>query len=229
MTGAQDIAAIRRAAGAAGLAIVGAFHARDGDSVPEEVETMCLLGADGPGMWDVFSGSPEMADGRPDAMDRWSRRVIGKLAEELGAVALFPFGGPPYQPFQRWAARGEAAVSSPVAMQVTPQRGLWASYRGALGFGTRIGLPDAVAVNPCLACPQPCLSACPVDAFAGGVYDVPRCVEHISSPAGHACREGGCLVRHVCPAGAEATPPAAQCRFHMEAFIRARLKAGDAQ
>jgi hypothetical protein len=149
------------------------------------------------------------------------------MAEELDAMALFPFGGPPYQPFQRWATRGEAAVQSPVAMQVTRARGLWTSYRGALGFRETIDLPASRDDNPCLGCPAPCLTTCPVDAFAGGTYDVPRCVGHISSPAGAVCREGGCLVRHACPAGPDATPPAEQCRFHMEAFIRARLAASD--
>ena len=140
-------------------------------------------------------------------------------------MALFPFGGPPYQPFQRWAARGEAAVASPVAMQVTPERGLWTSYRGALGFRVAIPLATRNAANPCLGCPAPCLTTCPVDAFKGGTYDVPRCVAHITSPAGAACRKGGCLVRHACPAGRGAAPPAKQRRFHMEAFISARLAA----
>lgn len=210
-----------------GLAVVGGFHARAGDGAPEGVGTICLLGARGRDMWDVFSGSAESKDGQPDPLDRWSRRVIGRLATELDAVALFPFGGPPYQPFQRWATRGESAVSSPVAMQVTPARGLWTSYRGALGFRELVDLAGRSDANPCVGCPAPCLTTCPVDAFAGGTYDVPRCVAHITSPAGTVCREGGCLVRHACPAGRDATPPAEQCRFHMEAFIRARLVDGD--
>ena len=214
-------------AAAVGLGVVGAFHPQAGDGAPEGVGTICLLGALGDRMWEVFSGSPEASDGRPDPLDRWSRRVIGNLAADLGAVAPYPFGGPPYQPFQRWAARGEGAVVSPVAMQVTPARGLWASYRGALGFREPVALTGRESANPCPACPAPCLTACPVDAFAGGAYDVPRCVAHITSPAGAACREGGCLVRHACPAGRDATPPAEQRRFHMDAFVRARLVAGD--
>ncbi len=218
---------IDRAAAAVGLAVVGALHVEAGDGAPEGIETICLLGARRDRMWGVFSGSPEAVDGRPDPLDRWSRRVIETLAADLDAVALFPFGGPPHQPFQRWAARGEAAVRSPVAMQVTPGRGLWTSYRGALGLPEPIALAGRDVANPCPACPAPCLTACPVDAFAGGAYDVARCVAHITSPAGAACREGGCLVRHACPAGRAATPPAGQCRFHMDAFIRARLAAGD--
>jgi hypothetical protein len=222
MTG--DLAA--RAA-AVGLAVVGAFRPQAGDGAPEGVTAICLLGAGNGLMWQVFSASPEASDSRPDPLDRWSRRVIGSLATDLGAVALYPFGGPPYLPFQRWAARGEGAVASPVAMQVTPERGLWASYRGALGFRQPIALTRRDDTSPCPACPAPCLTACPVGAFAGGAYDVPRCVAHITSPAGATCRKGGCLVRHVCPAGRDAIPPAEQRRFHMEAFIQARLAAGN--
>ena len=226
MRGGGMIGVVGDRAAAMGLSVVGAFHPRAGDGAPEGVGTICLLGACRDRMWQVFSGGKEASDGRPDPLDRWSRRVIGGLAAELGAVALYPFGGPPYQPFQRWAARGEGAVASPVAMQVTPGRGLWASWRGALGFGERIVLPRREGASPCPACPAPCRTACPVDAFAGGAYDVPRCVAHITSPAGAACREGGCLVRHACPAGRDLAPPAEQRRFHMEAFIRARLAAG---
>jgi hypothetical protein len=218
---------VARAAAATGLGVVGAFHSQAGDGAPEGVGTIFLLGARRDRMWEVFRAGPEAADGRPDPLDRWSRRVIGSLAADLGAVALYPFGGPPYQPFQRWAARGEGAMVSPVAMQATPARGLWASYRGALGFRRQIALPRREGAGPCPACPAPCLTACPVDAFAGGVYDVERCVAHITSPAGAVCREGGCLVRHACPAGRDRAPPADQRRFNMEAFIRARLAAGD--
>ena len=40
-----------------------------------------------------------------DPLDRWSRRLIERLARELGGRALFPFGGPPFLPFQRWASQ----------------------------------------------------------------------------------------------------------------------------
>lgn len=223
----MNVEILDAAAATVGLAVVGAFRTRPEDQAPDGIATICLLGARQGRMWEVFSASREAADGRPDPLDRWSRRVIERLARMLGAVALFPFGGPPYQPFQRWAARGEAAVASPVAMQVTPERGLWASYRGALGLSDALALAEPGNANPCLGCPAPCLSACPVGAFAGGVYDLPRCTAHIAGPAGAPCRDGGCLVRHACPAGRDAAPPADQSRFHMAAFLRARQAAGD--
>lgn len=205
-----------------GLAPVGAFHPEPGtDGLPEGTATLVLVGADGARMWQAFRASPEFADGAPDPLDRWSRRVIEAAARELGATALFPFGGPPWLPFQRWAERAEGARPSPVAMLVSPTRGLWLSYRGALALRERLALPATESTDPCAPCPRPCLSACPVDAFAAGRYDVPRCLAHITGEAGRRCREEGCLVRNACPVGAAARPPAAQRRFHMEAFIRA--------
>lgn len=205
-----------------GLAAVGAFHPAQGDGVPGGIATLVLIGARGGALWSAFTASPECADGGPDPLDRWSRRVLDSIGASLGARPLFPFDGPPWLPFQRWAARGEGAAPSPVGMQVSPARGLWLSYRGALGFPVDLKLGRPHADPPCPACPAPCLTACPADAFASGRYDVERCVAHITSAQGRACREGGCRVRHACPAGRAATPPRAQCGFHMQAFIRAR-------
>jgi hypothetical protein len=208
-----------------GLAVVGAFHPDPGDGAPGRVRTLLLIGARGGDMWRVFRASPEFADGGADPLDRWSRRIVDGVAAEAGALALYPFGGPPYQPFQRWAARGEGAHGSPVGMQVSGTRGLWVSYRGALGFDDHLDIAPALDGNPCTGCAAPCRTACPVDAFASGSYDVARCVAHIRTAEGADCLEAGCRVRHVCPPGADAAPPPGQCGFHMAAFLRARLAA----
>ncbi|MEL6477105.1 MAG: ferredoxin [Pseudomonadota bacterium] len=208
---------------ASGLTVAGAFQPDEDDLAPEGTAMLVLIAPDPLRFWEVFSASPEKADGAPDPMDRWSRRVIDSIATalptHLDARALFPFGGPPWQPFLRWAARGEGAISSPVAMQVSPSRGLWMSYRGALALGDVLDLPAVSMENPCLGCPAPCLDACPVSAFAGGAYDVARCVAHVAAEKGKPCREG-CLVRLACPVG---TPPSlAQRSFHMAAFLTAQ-------
>lgn len=210
---------IEQAAAADGLSIVGAFHPEPEDDAPEGVKTLCLLGAGSPAMWEAFSASHEYSDNQPHPLDRWSERVIGALAATLGGVALFPFGGPPWQPFQKWAEKGEGATASPVLMQVTWQRGLWTSYRGALGLRDRIAIPAPRHTSPCLGCDAPCLDACPVNALGGGTYDVPACTGHLRSKHGSACLDG-CLVRKSCPYSASMALPPDQRKFHIAAFLR---------
>ena len=211
---------IETAARRHGLSVVGAFHPGLDDKAPEGIATLVLVGPDGPEMWDTFAASPEFADGQEGPLDRWSSRVINELAEALGGRAFFPFGGPPWHAFQHWAARGEGAEPSPVVMQASPTRGLWASYRGALGFTETLDLPERQTTSPCLDCPAPCLSACPVEAFKDGAYNVPVCTAHVQSQSGADCRDG-CRVRRACPAGARVGLPEAQRRFHMAAFLAA--------
>lgn len=203
---------------AEGLTIAGHFAPGPTDGVSEDVATLVLLGPHMPGFWDLFQASPEHADGTADPIDRWSHRVISAVAEEWDARAFFPFGGPPWQPFIQWARLGEGARQSPVAMQVSPHRGLWMSYRGALGFRARLDLPDIPQTDPCAGCPAPCLQACPVGAIRDGRYDVPACVAHIGGP-GRDCLDG-CKVRLACPIGL--APPTAQRRMHMQAFLAAQ-------
>lgn len=209
--GAAEITA---AVGARGLAVLGGFHPGPADSAPETCGTLLLLGP-GPDFWPIFADSPERRDGGADPLDRWSARVVGGLAREFGAQALFPFGGPPFQPFLAWARRGGRAWSSPVGMLVHAEAGLFVSYRAALAFGDRFAVDDP-AVMPCPGCAAPCLSACPVGALTGAGYDVPRCHAHLDTPAGAECLGGGCLVRRACPVGPG--QPAAQSAFHMAAF-----------
>jgi epoxyqueuosine reductase len=224
----MSFATVAAAVEATGLRLVGCFHPAADDRVPEGIATLLLLGPADAAMWQAFRAAPEFSDGRPDPLDRWSRRLVEGLASKLGGVAFLPFGGPPWHPFQRWAARGEGAVVSPVVMQAAPRRGLWASYRGALGFAARLSLPPRPLADPCRGCPAPCLAACPVAAFRTGAYDVAGCVAHVQGEEGFACRTG-CLVRASCPAGAALGLPREQRAFHMAAFLAAQAPATDPQ
>ena len=200
---------------------VGAFHAGPEEpGLPAGTRTVVLLGPRPGAMWDAFSASPEDADGAPDPLDRWTRRLVDAAAPAAGAVPVYPFGGPPYAPFIAWAGRGEGARPSPVGMLVAPGRGLWVAYRAALAYPELLEIAMDPPADPCAGCPAPCLTACPVGALGGDGYDVPTCVAHITSPEGAPCRDGGCMVRHACPAGI--APPDLQCGFHMRAFIGAR-------
>lgn len=197
------------------LAPFGALHLRPGE-LPG-MQSLILLGPDEPGFWAHFTASPEYSDGAPDPMNRWSERVIGDLARALDASALFPFGGPPYQPFIDWAKRSGRAHLSPVGLLVHDRAGLMVSYRGALAFAARIPLPPA-APSPCDTCAtQPCRGACPVDALQGDHYDVPRCKDDLDRDEND-CMDQGCAVRRACPLSQSYGRQTAQSAFHMRAF-----------
>jgi hypothetical protein len=221
---------IGRAAGSAGLVLRGGFHLVPEDGLPAgpggvPAQTLLLLGMVGAEGWAAFSASPEAA--LPEhPLDRWTRRVTEELAARLDAGALFPFEGPPYWPFQRWAMRAEPVAVSPLGILIHPAYGLWHAYRAALLFGRRLQLPaPAPQPSPCEACAdKPCLAACPVGAFTRSGYDVGACAAHIAAPAGALCMEEGCRARDACPVGHAYRYPAPQIRFHMQAFRRARAR-----
>ncbi|RBP06244.1 ferredoxin [Roseiarcus fermentans] len=220
------IGAVLAAIEAAGLAPRGAFSLTPGERVGAlaGVRTIALVGVAGGEGWDAFAAAPEAQDGEADPLDRFSRRVIGALAQSFGAVALYPFGGPPRSPFQQWAQRAEPVHPSPIGFLIHSTYGLWHSYRGALGFFDALSLPEADRrPSPCAACvARPCLAACPVGAFTQGGYDVPACARHLGAPDGADCMGRGCLARRACPVGAEYAYGAAQASFAMRAFLRAR-------
>lgn len=204
---------------AVGLDIFGGFHPGPGDGAPDGCGSLLMLGPLEPGFWAGFTQSGEYLDEQPDPMDRWSRRVIGQLAEDLGAQALFPFGGPPFQPFIGWAMRTGRAWQSPAGMLVHDGAGLMVSYRGALGLADVVDLP-ALPDRPCETCSQkPCLTACPVNALSAATgYDVAACHGFLDGDAGGDCMEQGCAARRVCPVSQSYGRVAAQSAFHMRSF-----------
>jgi len=198
------------------LEVLGGFAVEPGEAgFPAGTRTLLMIGPKEPGFWPHMQAQPEW--GGPDPVDRWSRRVIGRVACDLGAKALFPFGGPPYQPFYSWALRTGRVWDSPVKLLVHATQGLMVSFRGALALRQTIPLP-APAVQPCGACAKPCLAACPAGALTGAGYDVLLCHAHLSQPAGADCMTGGCLVRSTCPAGAGYARMPFQSGYHMRQF-----------
>jgi len=77
-------------------------------------------------------------------------------------------------------------------------------------------LPEP-ARSPCSYCIGPCITACPVMAFAGGSYDVAACKAHLETPEGAECYQG-CKVRRACPISQSYGRLEAQSEFHMKAF-----------
>jgi hypothetical protein len=212
--------AIRRT----GLVPRGAVSLAEAERVGElaNVHTIVLAGTVGRDGWEAFAASPEASDGLADPLDRCSRRLIESLAHELGGRALFPFDGPPFLPFQRWAQRAEPVHSSRIGLLIHPYYGLWHSYRGALGLGEALAVAEpAPRLSPCETCSgRWCLKTCPVGAFSEAGYDVAGCVGHLKSTAGGDCMAEGCRARRACPVGAEHAYGPEQASFLMRAFLR---------
>lgn len=198
------------------LDIFGAFHADEADGCAPG--TMILLSPLEPGFWDHLRSTPDFSG--PDPVDTWSRRVIGALAEAAGGEAHFPFGGPPYAPFIRWATRTGRAWPSPVGMLVHETAGLMISLRGAIWLPAFLDLPPVPVASPCETCAQPCLTACPVDALGAHPYDVPACHAYLDTPEGADCLTGGCHVRRACPVSQSFGRDAAQSAHYMRYFHR---------
>lgn len=196
------------------LAVLGGFHAKAEDAVPKGTRTLLLVGP-GAEFWPHLTAQPEW--GGADAVDRWSRRVIGRVACDLGGKAVFPFGGPPYHPFYRWALRTGAVWDSPVRLLVHGAQGLWVSFRGALALREVLDLPP-LPPRPCDTCAAPCLTACPADALTGAGYDLPTCHGFLDSPAGADCMGRGCAVRRACPVSQGYDRMPEQSAWHMAHF-----------
>ena len=228
----MDYARVCRAVEASGLVPRGGFHPRAADGVPamadgRDVGTLILVGVAGRSCWDVFQAAQESRH-PPNPLDRWSRRVVGELALELAADALFPFGGPPFLPFIRWAQRAEDVYPSPIGPLIHPEYGLWHAYRGALAFARAMDLP-AMDRRPCpcdSCADKPCLTTCPVDAFSAHGYDVPACIDHLDGRRGGDCLGGGCLARRACPVGVASQYTPEQMGFHMRAFVAGNRDSG---
>ena len=211
------LAQIEALAAAQSLAILGGFAAQKDPDLPPGTRALVLLGPREPGFWGYLTTQPEW-DGDPDPVDRWSRRVIGTLACDLGAKALFPFGGPPYRPFYQWALRSGRSWQSPVRLLVHDQAGLLVSFRGALALKQAIDFP-APPPRPCDSCQgKPCLTACPADALSGIGYDLARCHGLLDRAEGQNCMAAGCIARRACPLSQAYARMPEQSAYHMRQF-----------
>lgn len=211
-----------------GLELIGSLLLNDGDRVPDIADglparQLLLIGNGGSSFWPYFIRSKEYKDGLADPLDRWSRRVGKLLASRLGGRAIFPFEGPPYQPFLTWAGKTGKLVSSRLSIFIHERFGLWHAYRFALAL-PEVLYAAAVApefISPCLSCvDKPCLKVCPVDAFSGQSYRVDLCMEYLADDDRSSCRELGCEARRACPVGKAFTYVPDHAKFHMEAFVK---------
>ena len=216
------LAAIETMAAAHQLAVLGGFASGPEDGLPPGTKTLLLLGPHEPGFWPHLTAQPEWDNfqhgGGADPVDRWSRRVIGTMACDLGGKALFPFGGPPWHPFYKWALRSGRCWDSPVRLLVHDAAGLFVSFRGALALKEAIALPPTPP-RPCDICAdKPCLTACPVGALQGDGYDLPICHSYLDTDNGKDCMTNGCAVRRTCPLSLGYARMPEQSAYHMGQF-----------
>lgn len=188
-----------------------------------EAGTLVLVGNVGSDVWEPFAAAGFL-DRSEHPLDDWSREVVTALARDLGADPLFPFGGPPFLPFIRWALRADTVWPSVMGPLIHPRYGLWHAYRGALSFPERFDLPpsDPAARRPCDDCDErPCLAPCPVGAVREGDFDAAGCADWLTARPRCACRRAGCLARRACPVGPEYAYGPTHAAFHMTAFAKA--------
>lgn len=196
---------------------MGGFHPEADEEWFGGFQTALMIGPDEPKFWPYFIRQPEFSDGQPDAMDRYSKRVLDALVKELGGKAYFPSDGPPYPPFIQWALKSGCA-QSPVGLLVHGKAGLFASFRGVLALTEHIDLPASPA-SPCGSCQdQPCQQACPIGALTPQGYDVAACKAYLRTEKGRPCLSG-CKVRLSCPVSQKFGRVDAQSEFHMKAFL----------
>ena len=129
----------------------GGFAPEAGDGLGGDARTVVMVGNAGADMWEAFCAGRR---DEPDPMNCWTRRVLDAVARDLDAQPRYPFDGPPWLPFQRWAQRAEPVFPSPVGMLIHPDHGLWHAWRGALVFDVPVsGIPERDGRrSPCLDC-----------------------------------------------------------------------------
>jgi hypothetical protein len=220
-----------------GLSLRGSFAPVAADGIPalpdgRAAAGVWMVGVIGSAFWPHFKASAFYSDGLPHPLDRWSRAIGEELAARLGGLALFPFDGPPYHPFQRWADRCEATQPSRMLLRIHPDHGLWHAYRFALALpalaGTadlappgRSAAPHTTASSLCASCSgQPCLAACPVGAYTGESFLLNACAGHLHSGDGADCMQAGCQARRACPVAPALRYTPEHAAFHMQAFAR---------
>ena len=200
-----------------GLEVVGSFRPKDNIKKLEKIKTILLIGPNEPNFWNIFVKSEEYNDKKPHPMDRWSRRLLEEIAGKEKVTTYFPFDKKNIWPFYSWALECTEINASPVKLLVHNKKGLFLSFRGAIGLDFEIRNKRKYE-GICQNCQKPCLTSCPVSALTAKGYNVESCKKYVRSEKGNECRYG-CLVRRSCPFGSNFRLPE-QSAFHMHEFLK---------
>ena len=119
----------------------GWFEPAVADAVPADAKFVILIGNAGP---DVFRRFARERNPQTDQIDDWTRDVVGALADDLSARAVYPFDRPHF-PFLTWARRAVPAMSRRLASTFTPPT----------GFGMPFVLPCSFRLPLICPCSRP--------------------------------------------------------------------------
>ena len=87
----MTLTSVKEAIAAYGLAYRGGHHTSATVFLAEDhIRTLVLIGVIGREHWPSFTASSEAADGMPDPLDRWSRRIFECDRSDLGRHGDIP-------------------------------------------------------------------------------------------------------------------------------------------
>lgn len=130
-----------------------------------------------------------------------------QTALNIGSVSL------PYQEHQGGIFLKDAAALAGLGvigrnnLLLTPDYGPQIRWR-AMFLDADLPASELTGFDPCAACPAPCLTACPQDAFATGSYDRARCSIQMDADVDHPYTDDGISRIHYCRACELACPVA---------------------
>ena len=182
-----------------------------------------IVGSGGPTFFARFTeGAPETADGAPNPLDRFTRRIVEAATAEVLAplgvahAVYFPFdGAQPLIPFQRLGRAAGLGGPGPLGLQIHPTFGPWWAYRALVIVDHELPARPAIG-DGCAGCDAPCVAACPASAVARAGFSVSAC--HARRLTAEPCRLS-CAARIACVRGPAHRYTEAQLAFHMAASL----------
>jgi hypothetical protein len=210
----------------AGFLVAGGFRPGPDDDVPAlpdgaPAATVLVVGSLSNTLLPILKERAEWRDGVPDPLDRYTRAALTALADDARLGVVFPFDGPPYYPFQRWALRTGGFSRSPMGVLADEPHGPWLGLRAAFLAREVLPVTGGGRDGPCPTCADtPCISACPAGALSSSGYDVPRCLSWLAANPSADCHRG-CLARRACPFGRDHAQGYDEAAFHMRSFLDA--------
>ena len=160
-----------------GLEMLGIFQPSGDEALfpdrSSEPSTVAIVGNVGSAVWPFFEAARQNSPGL--TLDRWTETIVGEIAKKFGIDAVYPFEGPPFHPFIRWAERTGTLFPSPLGLTVHPTFGLWIAFRAALLIDQPLegdSMPQGNSVSgrhPCNDCRDR-----PVSPPARSVLSLPR-------------------------------------------------------